>query len=214
MQKFKAIFLDVDGVLLDSLDHGIRAHQKIAEKRGLPVPTAQEIISCWGLVFEKYLEILSPGLTREQYYTTYQQCGFDQEVLPEILGANETVRRLCEQYPLALISNRTRESLLDHLRAGGFLAYPFESIQSSDDTRFHKPDSRVFDNILSGMGLQPNETIFVGDTLIDYRSTLGTDIQFVAVTTGPASYDTFLAAGLPATEILDSIARLPNWLDR
>jgi len=67
-------------------------------------------------------------------------------------------------------------SILGHmakkdLTATGFPVEKFFLIQGSDDVPVHKPDPHVFDHalgLLKAKGIASNETLYVGDALMDF----------------------------------------------
>lgn len=80
-----------------------------------------------------------------------------------------------------------------------------------EDVTTPKPDPRVFDqplDRLQKLGISPDETIYIGDNLIDYFVARDRGIRFYAVTTGLHTSTDFIASGLTANLILSSFPQI------
>lgn len=215
VQNIRKICFDFDGVLIDSFEQGARQTQAIAAALGLPVPSLEVIGRTWGLVFADYVEALLPGATPQQFLEKHFELGFDKSVCPAVAGSCETIRSLSGQYPLSVVSNREGVSFSGLFRGAGYNTSDFIYIQTADDSAFHKPDPRVFEKMLSlagKRGIGQSEILYIGDTLVDYRSTVDTELQFVAVLSGTGRKEDFLEAGLPEDHIISSISELSRIL--
>jgi putative hydrolase of the HAD superfamily len=87
---------------------------------------------------------------------------------PNLLpGAQETIPSLAvEGYRLGIISDTSLTPgrvIKDFLREDGLLDC-FSTFTFSDETGFPKPDRRMFDMTLTGLGARPGEAVHVGDT--------------------------------------------------
>ena len=75
--------------------------------------------------------------------------------------------------------------------------------------------TRVFNNALEqleGMGLTTANVLYIGDGINDFKAARLRGIKFVATTTGFASREHFIEAGLDGGLILPSFNRLPSFL--
>ena len=87
-------------------------------------------------------------------------------VEPEILAALDELRRA--RYRMGLVSNISlRPDLMraDLERMG--LAKYLDAMVFSSEVGLRKPDSRIFQEALDRLGVEPQETVFVGDRLYD-----------------------------------------------
>jgi HAD superfamily hydrolase (TIGR01509 family) len=76
----------------------------------------------------------------------------------------ETVRRLAPHYRLGLLSNFDDAQCGREVFADTGLAELFEAVIISAEVRLRKPDPRIFRRMLTMLGLQPQQVLFVGDT--------------------------------------------------
>lgn len=88
----------------------------------------------------------------------------DLELLP---GVGETIPTLTERgYRLGIISDTSLTPgriLREFLRKDGLLRH-FAVLTFSDETGYPKPDRRMFESTLAGLGAQPSRAAHVGDT--------------------------------------------------
>ncbi len=87
-------------------------------------------------------------------------------VEPEVLAALDELRRA--RYRMGLVSNISlRPDLMraDLERMG--LAKYLDAMVFSSEVGLRKPDSRIFQEALDRLGVEPQETVFVGDRLYD-----------------------------------------------
>ena len=80
-------------------------------------------------------------------------------------GAEETVKRLHENYRLFLVSNGTATVQHSRLTSAGLYPY-FEQIFISQEIGFNKPDKAYFDRCFQRIpGFAPEKALMVGDSL-------------------------------------------------
>lgn len=223
MGSRRGIILDGDGVLLDSLSHGLAFYPIVAEALNLKVPTIEEMIRFWGWKWKDFIHALWPEMEVEEleqsFDRVYHELGFDKIFLPQVEGANETLIMLKESgHFLALITNRRRHSVIRRFQEAGIELEYFDFIQAVDDYPVCKPNPQVFDPVLQEAQkrrIAKHKTFYVGDTVeSDYRAAQGASLEFVGVLTGPTSREEFLAAEVKAENILESIKDLPDFLKK
>jgi len=82
----------------------------------------------------------------------------------EVLGV------LRERYPLAIITDAQSTSARGELRKVGLLGY-FDPVIVSGDHGYRKPDRRLFQSALDGMGVAAGNAVYVGNDM--YRDIFG-----------------------------------------
>jgi len=85
-------------------------------------------------------------------------------------GVKEVLDQLRPQYRLTALSDAQRAWAIPELHAVGLLDY-FAPIIISSDLGYRKPDIRIFQRALDGIGLNPSEVLFVGNDM--YRDIFG-----------------------------------------
>lgn len=85
-------------------------------------------------------------------------------------GVRETLDELRPRYQLAAITDAQMVWAMPELHAVGLSDY-FSPLVISSDLGYRKPDARIFQRVITGMGLEPDEVLFVGNDM--YRDIFG-----------------------------------------
>ena len=135
---------------------------------------------------------------------------FDLDSTTLLQGVRETVDRLHRDGIVMAVSTnklgRYSRVLLEHLGMDGY----FRCVVGIQDGLRNKPYPDSIDRIVSELGLDRGEVVYVGDSLADARTAGNAGIDFIGVSTGPTSFSE-LAATRPYV-VLDSIEKLPVYI--
>lgn len=149
-------------------------------------PMSRDIhIATWGKpLFEAILE-RSPGVDVEEFKRAYHpiiQEYTESGKLDAIPAQNfVALDTLTEQgYNLMILTSRTLVEVTHLLEPDHGLTSRIKKFYHKDNTQFHKPDPRVFDELLQENDLTPNECVYVGDSLSDAVATKSAGMHFVA----------------------------------
>lgn len=85
-------------------------------------------------------------------------------------GVKEVLTQLSPEYLLAAVSDGQSAWAMPELHSVGLSGY-FEPVIVSGDLGFRKPDVRIFRHALDGLGMGPQEVLFVGNDM--YRDIFG-----------------------------------------
>jgi putative hydrolase of the HAD superfamily len=77
-------------------------------------------------------------------------------------GCRPVLRALRERYRLAVVTNGIDRVQRSRLRASGLAPF-FEVIVTSEGSGFAKPDPRILQAALDGLGVPAREAVYVGD---------------------------------------------------
>jgi epoxide hydrolase-like predicted phosphatase len=101
------------------------------------------------------------GLHTQQEIDAFRQRYFaDEEINKDVL---RLIRRLRGQYKLAVLSNAP--SGLTRWMADWHILHLFDVVVCSGDEGVVKPDPAIYELALSRLGVEPQEAIFIDDTL-------------------------------------------------
>ena len=122
----------------------------------------------------------------------------------------EAIRRLAPHYRLGLLSNFDDAQCGREVLSDTGVAGLFEAVIISAEVRLRKPDPRIFQQMLTMLGLAPEEVLFVGDTPRD-------DIWGANQVGIPTAWIRKGSAGLPEgipepRFIIDELSDLPKLL--
>jgi putative hydrolase of the HAD superfamily len=85
-------------------------------------------------------------------------------------GVEDTIKRLLQNYHLAIISDGQTAYAVPELNAVGLFGY-IDPVIVSGDFGYRKPDKRLFESALTAMKMEPSEVLFVGNDM--YNDILG-----------------------------------------
>jgi HAD superfamily hydrolase (TIGR01509 family) len=210
----QAVIFDVDGTLVDSLE----AYRVVAEVAAAPygIPISLEVVrqalnnnhpAFWELV-----------VSAEQLDRLELMDAMKQEAMrrwPEVLrshgrimpGLRETLETLHSRGLRLGIVTGSRGGSFQPLRDAGLLD-SFEVIITGADVARSKPDPEGLLKCAAGLGVEPNQTVYVGDTPIDVQASRAAGMGAVAVLSGAGDAALLSAAG--PNWLLHSHARLPE----
>jgi HAD superfamily hydrolase (TIGR01662 family) len=212
----KAIIFDSDDTLIQFSKVAAPCLQKAAKELGLRIPNKKEINKLWSRQWEYLSKKLWPEADnkklREAAFKYYKK---NENKFKEVKGAIKTLNFLRKKYILSVVSAKSGRGLERQFKLAKIPIKNFKFMHSAEDTKFHKPNPRVFDKAIKNFkNLKRNEILYVGDTLLDYKAAKGAKFEFVAVLTGYYKKKDFLKSGLKKENILKSVKYLPKWLEK
>ncbi len=217
----KAVVFDFDGVIINSFLPAFKRHREIAKKIRLTPPPLKIFRKHFG---KKWEEQFIPALSIElnwpkgmlgKFIDEYKK-GYEQLNYPLIPGAKETLLTLHKlKINLAIISNREVNTLELRLRRANIDQTIFFQQLTPENSKFHKPDPRVFDPLLEKLkqqkGILPTEVVYVGDTVrYDMKAAKNHNppLHFIGITSGATAKKEFLRAGLEEKFIISSLEEI------
>ena len=182
----KAMFLDIDGTLMDTNYLHIEAWAWAFEEVGARPPRSR-IHHGVGKGSDKLIpEFVEDGKAERvselhsEYYAELQERGHP---LP---GAKELVASLAERgYEVWLATSAKPEELEHHMQelgAEGEIAW----VVSSDEAEESKPAPDIFGLALERAGVSPEDAVVVGDSVWDVEAAKDAGVRAAAVMTGGA----------------------------
>lgn len=180
-RKFKAVLFDFDGTLLDSFPAHYQAYVVTLAHFGLEMTP------------ELYRQTYSPnwlamyaalGIPRERYAEADRvwlaEAGkHNPQLFPE---ARPLLDSLSGETMLGLVTSGSRDRVLRDLASTG-IGDTFQIIITGDDISKPKPDPEGLFLALSGLALQPEQALFVGDAREDCLMAQAAGVPFVGLTT-------------------------------
>lgn len=204
------VIFDADLTLIDSFDGVHQIYCVVARKLELIEPSKDDLRGQWGKKVPDIVAGLFGENQRESVYEVLDEVseGYEHQLF---VGVAEALRAIAEGgLSLGILSTSDKRLFRPHLERAGVWGL-FDLIVGGEDTEVRKPDPAVFAAFLENH--KPEKLVYVGDALVDWEAARDAGIGlFLAVTTGHTSKDNFLAAGVPETQILDSVAFVPKAL--
>ncbi|MGR3219052.1 MAG: HAD family hydrolase [Candidatus Anammoxibacter sp.] len=209
--NLKAIIFDSDDTILDFSSVACPVIQEVALKLKLRIPEDDEINKLWGIPLKLFLKKLWNDVDvdkfKENYYFLIERCHFN-----EVAGAKETVCILSDEYSLGVLTTKPEYLMHDNFKDAGFDPDLFKFLHGAEHSIHRKPDPRVLDKSLEVLKLEPEQVLYVGDSMFDYEAAKNAGLHFVAVETGYYKEKDFINNGLDKKYIIESVKQLPLWL--
>ena len=210
--KISAIIFDVDGVLLNSNKLMINLHKIIAKKLKLRVPDNKEISSLWGKSFSELITSIWPHINAKLFKNYVIDFIKKKKIIfPAVKGSIEIIKKLKKMgFKLGIVTGRPTDFTIDHMKNSGFNLKLFDVIVTGDDTKNHKPNPDPILHAVKLLKVKLEETMYIGDSLIDLEAAKNAKVEFMGVLTGDVSKKDRKKNGVK--NIIQSVADLENYL--
>lgn len=181
----KAVIFDFDGVVVESVDIKTKAFGKLFEDRG---PAVMDAVVKYHMAntgvsrFDKfrhiYKEIIREALDEKTFETL---CGrFSRLVVDDVIaapyveGAEDFLRRNVKRYLFYVIS-ATPQDEIEQIVARRGMSDIFRQVYGSPHTK-----DECIKRVIEIEKLKPQEIVFVGDALGDYKAASVNKVRFIA----------------------------------
>lgn len=207
------VVFDLDGTLIDGYDAIGDALAYTMERFGLDPLPREEVRVLVGHGIEKLLakavgaDRAAEGvrLFRERYPSVAVE---GSRLLPDVPEVLATLAG--RGHPMAVASNkpeRFSRMILEALGVGHF----FAAVAGPDGQTPTKPDPTMLRRLMAAVTAAPGDTLLVGDMEVDSEFARAAGCRVVLVPSGSRTREELLEADCDA--LLDSLARLPAWID-
>lgn len=209
----RMVVFDLDGTIVDSQANIVRAVSEVAGILGLPNPPADQVPRVIGLSLAEALAMLFPGVDtathrnldheyREAFVRLraspdYQEPLFDgtHDILNALEGAG---------FLLGIATGKATRGVRHVLNLHG-LSGRFVTIQTPENAP-GKPHPGMVLQAMAEVGVEPHNTIMVGDTTYDIHMGLAAGVKTVGVSWGNHPPEELKAAG--AHRLIDRLSDL------
>lgn len=208
------LVFDLDGTLIDGYAGIGQALSYAMERLGLAPPEDARVRVMVGHGLDRLLEQavgreLAPEGVR-LFRDRYPEVAVSgSHLLPGVAQALAALER--SGYSMAVASNKPAEFSRLILSAKG-VARHFPSIEGPDARTPPKPDPTMLRRLLERAGEHPAKAVVVGDMEVDAAFARAAGCRVVLIPGGSRTREEL--AGAAPDGLLDSIARLPGWLER
>jgi phosphoglycolate phosphatase len=215
LSRARLVLFDFDFTLADSSKGVVECINFAFGRLGLARAPEDRIRRTIGLSLRSALPILAGGEMADrtdEFVRLFVQRA--NEVMADLThlfdDAPGAVMRLKERgYTLGIVSTKFRYRIAEILRRER-LTGAFDVIVGGEDVSAHKPDPEGVFKAVSQTRYQSDDTVYVGDSLVDAETAQRAGLPFIAVLTGTTTKDDF--AGYPLAGALENLAELPPLL--
>lgn len=173
MKEYDAYLFDADGTIMDSWELIYQSFMHMGEVMRADMPDRDVVEGTIGMTLRKSLDVILGEGHPEEYYSRAIAVYVDymMESYPKFLktfpGTAETLAELHRRgKKLAVVTSRKRNSLEIFLEFLGLASY-FSVLVTPESTERHKPDPQPALLALEQLGVAPERSLFVGDTILD-----------------------------------------------
>ncbi len=181
----RAVILDFDDTLCLSEPACFDLENEVLTRLGRPKMSREIHIQTWGQPVFEVMPVRSPGVDIKAFLEVYKV------VIAEFIASGrldvipdenyQTLDRLIKaDKEIMLLTSRTHGEFAHMLEPGHLLASRVKAFYYRDNMEFHKPDPRAFAELLADSDLQPEECVYVGDSLSDAQAAQGAGLLFIA----------------------------------
>lgn len=208
----KAIIFDLDDTLIDTFNYVHFYMQQYSKSFGFTTPSKKKLKGVWGKRSSEIVSALWPQANVDHYWEVasyFRQSNGDK--LTTHNGAAELLKDLKKaNIYLGLFTNARMVWAEWVLKKYNLFKY-FDYIQTEENTKFHKPHPNSMEEIIKELklkGINKEEVIYIGDSLIDYFTAKNSGIKFYGILTGPFQKDDFPTESLPEATFFPNLSEV------
>ncbi|GIH04036.1 hypothetical protein Rhe02_21030 [Rhizocola hellebori] len=212
----RAVVVDVDDTLCLTEAACFDLENQVLARLGSAPMTRQVHLATWGLPLREAISLRSPGVDVDAFTAEFNDVfeGHLRSGLVDVIP-DENLRALdrlvAAGRTVMILTSRTLAEVGHLLDPGHVLASRVSAAFHSDNTGFHKPDPRVFDELIAATGLSPQQCAYVGDSPGDAAAAKGAGLHFIAcLQSGLRRREDFDAFGIDG--FIDDFPDLPEAL--
>jgi pyrophosphatase PpaX len=213
MPPLQAVLFDLDGTLINSIDHIVSCWQHtVRETLGREIKR-EEVVPTLGRALLECFEEIAPGQGERmrEVYRAYQR-GTHDTMVTYVPGTRETLEKLRGAgLKLGVVTSKGIQATTEGLRLFDLEPY-FNTLVTYEETTRHKPHPDPLFLAAERLGTDPSHTIYAGDALFDIQAGQAAGMLTAGVTWGATSREALQAAG--ADLIVDSMAELAECIER
>jgi phosphoglycolate phosphatase-like HAD superfamily hydrolase len=181
----RSVIVDVDDTLCLTEEASFHLENEVLAQMGRPPMPRAVHLSTWGEPLLEAMPHRSPGLDLTGFaalfppaHQRYLAEGKLDVIPPENLAALDHLVR--QGRTVMLLTSRAEPEVRHLLAPDHILAGRLTGAYHQGNTRYRKPDPRVFDELLTESGLTPAECVYIGDSPGDALAAGGAGLHFIA----------------------------------
>jgi HAD superfamily hydrolase (TIGR01549 family) len=181
----RAVIIDVDDTLCLTEAACFAMENEALRRMGRPPMSRALHIASWGVPLFDAIAMRSPGVDADAFrhvfgptMKEYIDTGKLDVISPQNYDALDAL--IAEGKQVMLLTSREHVEMKHMLEPDHGLASRITAFYYRDNTQFHKPDPRVFNELLHAHSLQPQECVYVGDSVSDAAAAKEAGLHFIA----------------------------------
>lgn len=212
---FKAVCFDFDYTLADCTDSIVAGFQHGLTRLGWPSPDRETVRKTVGFMLEDSYTMLTGDRDPDRqtrFRALFTEVARERQIHETILfpGAPELLRGLRTRGVRTAIVSTKRGDTIELILESHGLRDAVEMVVGSADVKRPKPDPEGLRTVMARLGVEPGETLFCGDTVLDAGAAQNAGCHFAAVLNGTTPEADF--APFPTDHIAPDLGELAEWL--
>lgn len=206
---YKLIIFDLDGTLANTLEDLADATNYALTKHGYPIHSLDKFNYFVGNGVPKLIERALPEEKRNPDEVKKVQADFSEYYDIHSLdktkaydGVAEMLGKISAMGIKTAVATNKADEFVPVILKKLFPTFKFDFIQGSVEGLAKKPDPEIVNKILGEIGVTSDKAIFIGDSDVDIKTALNSDMKSIGCTWGFRGREELKAAG--ATYIVDS----------
>lgn len=178
MKKYKGIIFDLDGTMLDTEEMNIIPLQRLIKEELNKEISYDDLLVYRAYPGKKTLELLGFDDIEKSYSKWVKYVNEYKNGAKLYDGFEEVIKHIYENGVLCGISSsKTKDQYeIDFLKTG--LQKYMKSVVLEEDTEKHKPHPEPLLKAIELLNIKPEEAIYVGDTIADYKASKVSGMDF------------------------------------
>jgi len=215
VKKLKAALFDFDGTLVRSIDVLVDLFEECLIEQSIKPIDRKEIRQLIGEPLDKIFQKLTNLVDVSHFSKNFrakERAKHNARYIPLVEGTIPTLEFLKSQnLKLGIVSTKQRE-LIEPFSVELGIEKFFDVVIGGNDVKKPKPDPEPILLACKRLKVEPHETIFVGDSLLDLAAAKKSGVIFIGVLTGTTTREVFEKK--QADYIFDNINKMTSLLER
>lgn len=183
MDKFKYVFFDLDGTLIDTVPLILESFNYTFMHHFGETRPEEETISYIGMPLMNHLKSIYPGKEEElaKTYREYNELKHDNSVAI-FIGIYDMIKHLYEKgIALGVVTSKRRELAVRGLKLFNLYDY-FLFVNGAEESLRHKPNGEPLINAMKAAGVDnKDDVLYVGDSPLDILCAKDAGVKSAAV---------------------------------
>ena len=179
LKIFKALLFDLDGTLLDSFPVHYEVYKSMFARFGIQI-NKEKFLSTYSPDWYKTYEAMELPRENWELANSYWLQEAEKHSPGLFPGVHKTLSKLSEFFTLGLVTSGSKTRVINDLDRTGIKHF-FKTIVTGDDITNPKPSPESLNLALSNIGKKANESIYIGDTSVDYQMAKACGVYFIGV---------------------------------
>jgi HAD superfamily hydrolase (TIGR01662 family) len=182
----KVVIFDFDDTLCLTEEVCFNLENKVVVDMGFPPMTREAHKKNWGVLLRDAILERVPGINADEFIKRQEALFFEyitngnyDQLSEENLETLDTL--ISNGKKIAIITNRSFAETRHLVQKSHPLSSKVEAFFHRDNSDFTKPDPRVFNQVLKQFNVNPEECVYVGDSLGDGIAANGAGVKFIAL---------------------------------